>query len=102
MSSTTSAIQAWGSGGAASLSSVKVTCIPRQYQVLGQIGAGCLSRERDGEWKGALPDTPISSRPFQPLGDVGVWPSIWRLAPDIWSSESLDLATIDMPVVAMN
>ena len=35
MSSTTGAIQAWGRGGAAPLFSDKVTCIPKQYWVLG-------------------------------------------------------------------
>ena len=83
MSSTTGAIQAWGSGGAAPPSLVKVTHIPRQYCVSGN---GNLSRDQDGEQEGALPDAPISLRPFLPLGDVGLWPSIWRLVPDIWLS----------------
>ena len=60
------------------------------------------SPEWDGEWEGALPDAPVSSRPFQPFGDVRVWPSIWRLAPDIWSYKSLDLVAIVMTVMVMN
>ena len=31
-----------------------------------------------------------------------MWPSIWRLAPDVQSSKSLDLVAIDTIVVAMN
>ena len=55
-----------------------------------------------GQWEVALPDAPVSSRPFWPLGDVGVQPLVWKLAPDIWSSKSLDLVAIDMTVVVMN
>ena len=77
-------------------------CIPKQYLVPGGSGDCNLSGDLDGEWEGTLPDTPISSGPSQPLGDVGVWPSIWRLTPDIQSSKSLDLVAIDMTVVAMN
>ena len=102
MSSTTGTIQVWGGGGSTPPSLVKVTCIPRQYQVSGPPGDGCLSGDWDGEWEGALPDASISFRPFWPLGDVGVWPSIWRLVPDIWPSKSLDLVAIDTPVVVMN
>ena len=102
MSSTTGAIQTWGSRGAAPLSLVKVTGIPNSTKSQGQPGNSHLSRDQDGEWEGALPDTPISSRPFWPLGDVEVWLSIWRLAQDIWSSKSLDLVAIDTLVVAMN
>ena len=51
---------------------------------------------------GALQDAPVSSRHFHLPGDVGVWPLIWRLAPDIWSSKLLDLVAIDMTVVVMN
>ena len=56
----------------------------------------------DGEWEGTLPDDPISSRPSWPLGDVGVWPSIQSLTPDVQLSKSLDLADIDATVVAVN
>ena len=65
-------------------------------------GDGNLFGDLDGEWEGTLPDTTISSRPSWPLGDVGVWPSIWRLAPDIQPSKLLDLAAIDTIVVAVN
>ena len=33
---------------------------------------------------------------------MGVWPWVWRLAPDVRSSKSLDLAAFDTIVVAMN
>ena len=77
-------------------------CIPRQYQVLGQPGDSYLSGDWDGEWEGALPDAPVSSRPFWPLGDVGVQPLMWRLAPDIQLSNLLDLAAINTIVVVMS
>ena len=102
MSSTTGAIQAWGSRGAAPISSVKVTYVPRQYWVSGWPGNSCLTGDWDGEWEGALPNTPVSSRSFRLLGGMRVWPSVRRLAPDIWSSKSLDLAAIDRTVVVMN
>ena len=102
MSSITGAIQTWGSRGAAPISLVRVTSIPRQYWVSGQPGNSCLAGDWDGEWEGALPDAPVSSRPFWLLGGVRVQTSVWRLAPDIWSSKSLDLVAIDMTVVVMN
>ena len=45
---------------------------------------------------------PSLQGPFQPLGDVGVWPLFWRFASDIWSSKSQDLAAIDMTLVVVN
>ena len=81
---------------------ISVTCIPRQCLVLGQLGNGFLARDQDGKWEEALPDAPISSGSIQPLDGMGVWPSVWRLAPDVQSSKSLDLAAIDMTVVAVN
>ena len=76
--------------------------MPRQYQVLGQPGDDHLSGDQDREQEGALPDATVSSRPFWLLGDMGVWPSIWKLAPDNWLSKSLDLVAIDMTVVVVN
>ena len=81
---------------------VKVTCIPKQYLVPGGSGDGNLSGDLDGEWEETLPDNPISSRPSQPLGDAGVWPSIWRSTPDIQLCKSLHLAATDMTVVDVN
>ena len=77
-------------------------CIPKQHWVPGGPGDRYLSGDLHGEWEGTLPDAPISSGPSQPLGDMGVWPSIWRLAPDVQSSKLLDLVAIDVKVVAMN
>ena len=77
-------------------------CIPKQYQVPGGPGVGNLSGNLDGEWEGTLADAPISSGPSQPLGYVGVWPSIQRLAPDVQLSKSLDLVAIARTVVAVN
>ena len=58
--------------------------------------------EISGEWEGTLPDAPIFFKPSQPLGDLGVWPSIWSQPQDVWSSNSLDLVAIDAAVVAVN
>ena len=102
MSSTRGTVEAWGGGGAAPVSLVNVTCIPRQCLVLGWLGNGFLARDQDGEWEWALPDTPISSGSFRPFDGMGVWPLVWRLTPDVWSSKPLDLAVIDVTVVAVN
>ena len=37
--------------------------------------------ETEGEPDGALPNTSGSSGPFQPLGCMRVWPSVWILTP---------------------
>ena len=79
-----------------------VTYIPRQYWVSGWPGDGCLTRDQDGEWEGALPDVPFSPRLFWLLGGVRAQPSIWRLAPVIQSSKLLDLVAIDTTVVVVN
>ena len=44
----------------------------------------------------------MSSVPFHLLDCMSTWPSVWRLAPDIWSSKSVDLVAIDTIVVAVN
>ena len=84
------------------VSLVSVMCIPRQCLVLGQLGDSFLAGDQDGKWEGALPNAPISSGSFWPLDGMGVWPSVWRLAPHVQSSKSLDLAAINATVVAMN
>ena len=91
-----------GQWGTAPISSVNVTYIPKQYLVLGQLGGSPLAGDQDGEWEGELPDTPISSGPFQCGDSTPAWPSVWRLALDIQSSRLLDLVAIDMIVVAVN
>ena len=91
-----------GCGETAPVSLVNVTCIPRQYLVLGWLGGNLLARDQDGKWEGELTNAPVSSGSFQLWNGTSAWPSIWRLAPDVWSSKSLDLAAIDTIVVAMN
>ena len=51
---------------------------------------------------GVLPNASVSSGPFWLLGGVKVWPSVWILTPDFWSSMSPDLVAIDMETVAVN
>ena len=81
----------WG-GGVAPPSLVKITWISKQYQVLGQSGISLFTGEWDGECDGALPVASISLGPFWPFSGVRVWPSIWTVAPYIWSCRSLDWA----------
>ena len=61
-----------------------------------------MAGDQDGEWDGELPNAPNSPRSFAPWDGMSMWPSIWRLAPDILSSKSFDLAAIDMKLVAVN
>ena len=70
--------------------------------MLGQPGNGFLARDQDEKWEGVLPNAPISSGSLQPPDGLGIWPLIWWLAPNVQSSELLDLVAIDMIVVAMN
>ena len=70
--------------------------------MLGQLGDSFLARDQDGKWEGALSNAPIYSGSFQPLDGMGVWPSVWRLAPDVQFSKSLDLVAINATVVALN
>ena len=77
-------------------------CIPRQCLVLGWLGSGLLAGDKGDKWMGELPNAPISSESFQLWDGMSMWPSIWRLAPDIWSSKLLDLVAIDMIVLGMS
>ena len=63
---------------------------------------GLLVRDQDGEQEGELPNAPNSIRSFALWDGTSTWPSIWRLVPDVLSSRSLDLAAIDMKLVAVN
>ena len=51
---------------------------------------------------GELPVAPDSLGSSALWEGTFTWPSIWRLAPDVLSSRSLDLAAIDMKLVAVN
>ena len=102
MSSTVGTCYTWD-GGAVTLSSlVEVTCTSKQYCVSGQSGVGFLARDWDGDHDGVLPNGSESSGPFWLLGGARVWPLVWILIPDFWSSRSLSLAAIDTKTVAMN
>ena len=83
-------------------SSVNVTCISRQCLVLVQFDGGLLAGDQEGKWEGELPNDPDSLGSFALWDGMYAWPFIWRLAPDILSSRSLDLAAIDMKLVAVN
>ena len=88
--------------GTAPNSSVNVTCISRQCFVLGWLDSGLLARDQDGKWEGELPNASDSCRSFALWDGTSAWPSIWRLAPDILSTRSLNLAAMDMKLVAVN
>ena len=102
ISSTRSAIQEWEGGGTAPNSSVNVTCISRQCFVLGWLDGSLLTGDQEGEWEGELPHASDSHRSFALWGGMSTWTSICRLAPDVLSTRSLDLAAIDMRLVAVN
>ena len=70
--------------------------------VLGQLDSGLLAGDQDGEWEGELSDASNSCRSFAFWGGMSMWPSIWRLAPDVLSTRSLNLAAMDMKLVAVN
>ena len=89
-------------GGVVSPSLVDITHISKQYQVPGQSGVGFLTGNWDGEWEGVLPNAFASSGPFWLLGGVRMWPSVWMLPPDFWSSRFLDLVATDMETVSIN
>ena len=52
--------------------------------------------------EGELPNAPNSLGSFALWEGMSACLSIWRLAPDILSPRSLDLAAIDMKLVAVN
>ena len=75
---------------------------PGNVIVLGQFDGGLLAGGQESEWKGELPDAPNSLGSFALWDGTSAWPSIWKLAPDILPSRSLNLAAIDMKLVALN
>ena len=87
--------QACGGGGVVPPSSVEVTWISKQYWVSGQSGVCLLTRDWNGECDEVLPDASISSGPIWPFSGVRVWSSIWMVAPNFWSSRSIDWVAIN-------
>ena len=102
MSSTIGTCHTWVGGGIAFSSSVEITCISKQYRVSGHSGVGFLDRDGDGEHDGVLPTTSVSSRSFQLLIGVRVWPSVWILISGFKSSRSLNLVAIDTKTLVVN
>ena len=102
ISSTRGAVQEWKGGGTAPHSSVNVTCISRQYLILGQLDGSLLAGDQDGKWEGELPNAPDSHGSFALWDGTSTWPSIWGLAPDVLCPRSLNLAAIDVKLVAVN
>ena len=96
------AIQEWKGGDTAPNSSVKVTHISKQCFVLGWLDGDLLSRDQNGDLEGELSEASNSCRSFALWGGISAWPSIWRLAPDVSSPRSLNLAAMDMKLVAVN
>ena len=86
----------------ASNSSIKVTHISKQYFVLGQQDSSLSAGDQDGEWEGELSSASSSHGFFALWIGTFAWPSIWRLAPDISSTRSLNLAAMDMTLVAVS
>ena len=82
-------------------SSIKVTHISKQYFVLGQLDSGLQARDQDGELEGELSTASSSHRSFTLCVGTSAWPSVWRLAPDVSSTRSLDVTAMDMKLVAV-
>ena len=102
ISSARGTIQECDHGGTALNSSVKVTCISKQCFILGWLDGGLWAGDHDGKWEGELSDASSSCRSFALWGGMSTWLSIWRLAPDVSSTRSLNLAAMDMKLVAVN
>ena len=51
---------------------------------------------------GELSNMSDSHRTFALWDGMSAWPSVWRSAPDILFTRSLNLAAIDMKLVAVN
>ena len=102
ISSTRGAIQEWNGGGITPNSFVKVTHMSKQYFILGWLDGSLRAGDLDGKWEGGLSDTSSSHRSFTLWAGTSSWPSIWRLAPDISSARLLDLAAMDMKLVAVS
>ena len=83
-------------------SSVKVTHISKQCFVLEWLGSSLWAWDKDGKQEGELSDASGSHRSFRLWGGMSVWSSIWRLTPDFSFTRSLDLAAMDMKLVALN
>ena len=92
-------MRGWGYGPN---SSVNVTCISKQYFVLGQLDGSLQAGDQDGEQEGELSSSSGSCRSFALEVGTSAWPSACRLTPDVLSTRSLSLAAIDMKLVAVN
>ena len=83
-------------------SSAKVTHISKQYFVLGQLDVSLRAGDQNSKWEGELSSSSGSHRSFPLWVGSSTWPSIWRLAPYILLNRLLDLAAIDMKLVAVS
>ena len=83
-------------------SSVNVTCISRQCFILGQLDSSLLAGDQDSEQEEELPKASDSCRSFVLWDGMCTWSSIWRSAPDILFTRSLNLAAMDTKLVAVN
>ena len=79
-----------------------VTHISKQCFILGWLDGSLWAGDQDGEWEGELSNASGSHRSFALWGGMSMWPSAWRLTPDVSSTRSLNLAAMDMKLVAVN
>ena len=84
------------------LLSLQLMSHSRKCLVLGWFNSSLLAGDQDGEWEGELLNVPNSLGSFALWDGMSMWPSIWRLAPDVLSSRLPDLAAIDLKLVAVN
>ena len=70
--------------------------------MLGWPEGSLLAGDHDGKWEGELSKAPNSCWSSVLWDSMSTWPSFWRLAPDVLSPRLLNLAAIDVKLVAMN
>ena len=70
--------------------------------VLGWLDGGLLARDQDSKWEGELADASGYCRSFTLWDGTSMWPLVWRLAPDVSSTRTLNLSAMDMKLVAVN
>ena len=84
------------------LTSCSISSMPSRNERVGALPLIHLAGDQDSKWEVELPNASDSCRSFALWDGMSTWPSIWRLAPDVLSTRSLDLAVMDMKLVAVN
>ena len=70
--------------------------------MLGQPDGSLQVGDHIGEWGGELSSSSVSQRSVAPWAGLSTWPSAWRLDSAALSTKLLNLAAMDMKLVAVN